>query len=194
MGTEKIRQIRKIVEEEHHKEDFNYHICSVVDNAMRLARKLGADLEVVEISALLHDIGRTHPKKEDFNPENDHHLVGEKQSKIILKELGFEDDLIERVAHCVLAHRGRKGPDPETIEAKIVNCADAMAHFDTFLNLFKTILKRTDSFEEAVDKIAGKVERNWNKKLSLPEAKEIVEEKYKAIKLLINSMKENMRK
>jgi hypothetical protein len=46
------------------------------------------------------------------------------------------------------------------------------------------------SFEEAVVEIEKKLQRNWEKKLTLPEAKRIVKPKFEAIMLLLNSMKE----
>ncbi|MBT4376974.1 HD domain-containing protein [archaeon] len=194
MDKENMNKIREIVKERHNKDDFDYHIVPVVNNALVLAKKVGANLEVVKVAALLHDIGRTYSKEEGFNPENEHEFRGEEQSKIILKDLNFEDNFIEKVAYCVLVHRGRGNIKPATIEARVISCADAMAHFDTFLRLFLVFQNTTNSFEEAVDEIDKKMERNWNKKLILPEAKVIVEEKYKAIKILINSMKENMKK
>ena len=68
-----------------------------------------------------------------------------------------------------------------------------MAHFDTFLALFEIFIVTTNSFEDAIIKIEKKMDRNWDKKLSMPEAKQIVKEKYNAVKLLINSMKEHIK-
>ena len=127
-----------------------------------------------------------------FFEENEHHISGAKETREILTELGYDKEFIQKVEHCVLAHRGRKGPAPETKEAEIIACADAMSHFNTFLDLFSFFLSTTNSFDEAVNKIEKKMERNWEKKLTIPEAKEMVRDKYEAIKLLISSMKERM--
>ena len=188
-----IKKIKQIVKERHNEKDFNYHILPVVKNAMFLAEKLNADKEIVEASAYLHDIGRTFKGRKDFNPENEHHITGAKETKKILIGLGCKKDFIKKVENCVLAHRGRREPNPKTTEEKIISCADAMAHFDTFLALFEVFIVTTNSFEEAIKEIDKKMDRNWNKKLSLPEAKEIVKEKYNAIKILLESMKEHMK-
>jgi hypothetical protein len=47
-----------------------------------------------------------------------------------------------------------------------------------------------NSFEEVVKFVDEKIERDWNKKITLPEAKKIIEEKYKAARLIINTLKE----
>ncbi len=197
MMEEKIEQVKKIAKESYSKEDFDFHILTVVKNALLLAEKFPkVNKEIIEVSAYLHDIGRAHRRKQfseegkQFSNENEHHITGAKETEKILGKLEYDSEFIKKVKHCILAHRGRREPNPETLEAEIVNCADAMAHFDTFLDLFSFFLKTTNSFEEAVDKIEQKMDRNWNKKLTLLEAKEIVKDKYDAIMLLIKSMKE----
>jgi uncharacterized protein len=189
-------KILKLVKERYEEGDFKYHISAVVKNAMLLADKLKADKKVVEMAAYLHDIGRAHRRKQfieekkQFFKKNEHHLTGSEETKEILKKLNYDNEFVEKVAHCVLTHRGRAEPNPETLEAEIISCADAMAHFDTFPDLFALFLRTTDSFEEAIIGIEQKMERNWNKKLTLSEAKEIVKDKYEAIMLLIKSTKE----
>jgi putative nucleotidyltransferase with HDIG domain len=180
-------EIINIAKKRYSKEKFNYHIVPVVKNALLLSKRLNADKEVVEISAYLHDIGKI--SKKHSKKDNNHHIVGAEESRIILKRLGYDNKFIDKVYHCILAHRGSKGPNPKTKEAKIVNCADAMAHFDTFLYLFKHFLKKR-SFEETIIKVEKRVKIDWNKKISLPEAREIVKDKYEAIMLLIKSMKD----
>ena len=184
------KKIIEIAEGSYTKDGYKYHILPVVKNALFLAKKLNANLEVVEIASYLHDIGRVI-KREQFVKENKHHITGAEETKRILQELGYDEELIKKVEHCILTHRGRKGPNPETVEAEIVACADAMAHFDTFLDMFYFFLKSTNSFEDAVNEIEKKMDRNWNKKLTLPEAKEMVRTKYEAILLIIKSMKEH---
>lgn len=194
----KKEKIIKICKERYEKGDWQYHIKPVVKNALLLAEKLKANKKVVEISAYLHDIGRAHRRKKFleeqkvFFKSNEHHITGAEETEKILKKFDYDEEFIKKVKHCVLAHRGRREPHPETLEAEIIACADAMAHFDAFPDLLALFMKTTDSFEEAIKGIEQKMDRNWNKKLTLPEAKKIVEEKYKAIKLLLNSTKKFM--
>jgi uncharacterized protein len=188
------KEILELIEKKYDKEDLKYHIIPVVKNAFLLAEKVGADKDVVEMGAYMHDAGRAIKRKdlEGFEKENEHHIIGEKITREFLESKGYDKEFIDKVAHCVLAHRGRREPNPETLEAEVVACADAMAHIVVFLDLFPVFLRTCDSFEEAIVEIEKKMERNWNKKLTLPEAREIVKEKYNAIMLLINSMKEYM--
>jgi hypothetical protein len=69
--------------------------------------------------------------------------------------------------------------------------ADAMAHFDLFPALVRAaLIKEDDNLKEAVEWLDQKIERDWNKKLTIPEARKMIKEKYEAIKLLLDSIKE----
>ncbi len=183
-----IEEIKRIAQQRYSENDFRYHILPVVKNALLLSDRLVADRAVVEAAAYLHDIGRAVERVE-YRRDNDHHIAGSEESRKILTELGADEMFIGKVCHCVLAHRGRKGPDPETLEAEIVNCADAMAHFDTFLDLF-LFIREQNSMEDTVRIAKKKMMRDWDRKLSLEAAKELVKEKYDAVMLLLESMEE----
>ena len=99
---------------------FQYHILPVVSNAKILAMKMEADIGVVEVAAYLHDIG-TEQERKNYRPENDHHITGAKMAREFLESLSCEEELISKVEHCILAHRGRKEPEPSTLEAKIIS-------------------------------------------------------------------------
>lgn len=182
-------EIRRIAKKAYQEEDYNYHIVPVARNALALAKRLDADPEVVEVAAYLHDISKTQMKREKVQAENEHHVLGARETRKILTGLGCDKEFIKKVEHCILAHRGQLDPNPETKEAEIVACADAMAYFDTFPDSFRASLTTCKSFEDALKETEEKTERKWNK-LTLPKAKEIAEPKYKAIKLLIKSMAE----
>ena len=60
-----------------YKEKYGYdfwddHIKYVVKNSIELANKYGADIEIVELGALLHDIAMPS----EFGPREEHHIYG----------------------------------------------------------------------------------------------------------------------
>lgn len=160
--------------------DWQYHICSVLKNAKILAKKLKADEEIVEISALLHDYAGI------LNIElyPDHHIHGAKLAKEILEKYNYPKEKIAKIQHCILAHRGSKNIPQETLEAKIIASADAMAHFYNIPSLmYLAFVEYKMNIDEGAKFVLEKLERSW-KKLTLPEAKEMVREKYEAVKKL----------
>ncbi len=101
------------------------HVQRVLENALRIGKIEGADLDVVEASAILHDIfvyKETHSGIEEFR----HEVEAAKEARRILSELNFDEEFVEAVSHCILAHRKRRGPEPETIEAKCLFDADKL--------------------------------------------------------------------
>lgn len=187
-----IEEVRKIAEKYHDDWGYKYHILQVVKNALFLADKVGADKEVIEVAAYLHDLGVS--KKiagGSIDAENDHHITGANEARRLLSEMGYEPEFIQKVTDCILTHRGRKGSPPITAEQKVISNADAMAHFDSFLDLFRYFLvkKEGSSFEKEVEVIYQKMKRDWEKKLTIPAAREAEKGKYGAIMLLLESMR-----
>ncbi len=101
------------------------HIERVVRNAMEIGKREGADLEVIEVAAILHDMfesKETHSNVEGFR----HEVQGALESRRILATLGFDEQFVEAVSHCIEAHRKRTGPEPRTIEAKCLFDGDKL--------------------------------------------------------------------
>jgi len=178
-STNKIKNLVKKVAE---KDDWKYHIVPVTNYAKKLAKIFKVDEEIVELAALLHDIGRLK-----FG-DKDHDITGAAEAEKILKEFGYSKKIIGEIKHCVEAHRGSKDIPPKTIAAKIIANADAMAHLD-ILPVFLYWRSKVSTFEEALKWTDEKIERDWHKKLTLPEAKEMMKEKYQAIRLVLDSNK-----
>lgn len=149
-----------------------------------MAKAYKVDKELVELAALLHDIGRV-----DIKHDEDHHIVGIPEAEKILRKFNYSEKAIKEVKHCVASHRTSKGSKPKTMVAKIIANADAMAHFD-ILPVFFWWRHGREDFEETVAWAKNKIEKDWQKKLTLPGAKKVVEKKYKAIKLILDSLKE----
>ncbi|ELY55916.1 HD domain-containing protein [Natronolimnohabitans innermongolicus] len=79
------------------------------------------DDRVVFLAVVLHDIGR---EKEDSGEIDDHATWGADEASRILEDLEADPETIDRVRHCVRAHRYSNAIEPETLEAKLVSDAD----------------------------------------------------------------------
>lgn len=153
------------------------HIVSVVKFAKILARKTGANSEIVEIAALLHDYASVLNK--DYYPE--HHIHGARLAREVLVKYHYSQEKIEQVANCILAHRGSKVVVKKSLEAKVLADADALAHFANVNALFYLayVVKKFD-VKDGTEFVLAKLARSW-RKLS-PEAKDMCRERYNSIK------------
>lgn len=148
-----------------------YHICAVVDNAVFLAEKYGADAEAVAIAAWLHDIASVT----DYSLYEEHHIHGAQIAEEILEGLGY--DKIEIIKRCILNHRGSKPSEKRSAEEICVADADAVSHFDSVPSLFYlAYVKRGLDIAEGVEFVRSKLERSFNK-LS-EESKRLYSDKY----------------
>jgi len=161
--------------------DWKGHIESVVKYSKILAKKLHADEEVCEISAWLHDTVKVRDPEEAWPT---HHIIGAREAEMMLRKLGYPEEKIKMVHHCILTHSSDKTYMPETLEARITASADAMAHFDNFLALAHAMFGlENKNVPDARDWLVKKIEKCWNK--TMPEGKEMVKDKYEAIKVVL---------
>lgn len=152
---------------------WTHHTIFVVKYAKLLAETLGADMEVVEIAALLHDYAGI----KDVSLSEQHHIHGAKEAEIILKQFNYPQDKIEKVKQCILSHRGSVVIQKTTPEENCVASADAMAHMDQVVSLLSSAFKEKKlGIDEGKVWVREKLKRSWNK--LCPEAKELIKHKY----------------
>lgn len=102
------------------------HVLRVNNLCQKLAEyEAEVDMNVLIPAALLHDIARIL-EDDDSSGEIDHAVIGAEKAEGILKRLSYRKEIIERIQHCILAHRFRSSHNPETIEAKILFDADKL--------------------------------------------------------------------
>jgi uncharacterized protein len=99
------------------------HVERVYNLAVRIAEEENADLDVVKAAAMLHDIARA---MEDQGKIEDHATEGAKMARKVLEEVNFPKEKIDKVVHCIEAHRFKKGMEAESLEAKILQDADRL--------------------------------------------------------------------
>ena len=102
------------------------HVFRVYNLCLLLSKhEKDVDLEVLIPSALLHDIARVE-ESEDKTGEIDHAVLGSEIAEDILRNLEYEEEKIDKIVHCIMAHRFRTGNIPNTIEAKILFDSDKL--------------------------------------------------------------------
>jgi len=148
--------------EKHGYDFWNDHIKYVVKNSIELAKKYGADVEIVELGALLHDIAMPS----ELGPREEHNVYGVQIADELLSQLNYPEDRKERVKECVLRHRGSKDLPRNTIEEECVADADVIAHFDCIPSVFHLAFGKNEldlSIEEGTEFVKKKLERDFNK-------------------------------
>ncbi len=103
-----------------HSADYRFnHIMSVVNLSNRIARNEGADVDVVRVAALFHDVAKFEVKQEKHAEEGA--WIAQKK----LNRMGYDDEFIDKVAKVIKDHTNR--PDEEMpLESKALIEADSI--------------------------------------------------------------------
>jgi uncharacterized protein len=102
--------------------DFS-HILRVYKNARIIGEEEGADMQVLLLAALLHDVGseKKHSSKQGQSNGQRQIAVGS-----FLKSIGLEEETNVKIQYAVDVHRFSKGIVPVTLEARILQDADRL--------------------------------------------------------------------
>jgi len=96
------------------------HALRVREWGKLLAVEEGIDSTVIELAALLHDIGRSG------TIEKTHAESSAGLAVNILNKAGYTEDVVISVREAIVAHSREAGHEPKTLEAKILYDADKL--------------------------------------------------------------------
>jgi uncharacterized protein len=123
----KIEQIKNKAEEHFKKSKGSHgwdHTLRVYKLCLHIGKIEGADMEVLETAALLHDIGRVC--EDESKGKVCHAKMGAKMANDLLLLLGIDKEKTAKIIHCIETHRYRNDKMPESLEAKILFDADKL--------------------------------------------------------------------
>jgi putative nucleotidyltransferase with HDIG domain len=176
-----FKEIIKIAEEfaipyydkyENYPDFWSGHVCLVRKYCQELAEIEGGDKEILDIAAILHDIGK-------YKDKENHHIIGVEMTKEFLKDISFPDNKKELILRCILKHRTKysnTNNNNNNINVKIIQSADALATL--FDNNWQTICRKNKSKEELLrkyDKTFNKIVLDSAKRIAKPQAERLKE-------------------
>jgi uncharacterized protein len=100
------------------------HVLRVLKLAQRIGPELGADAEILQAAALLHDVTDAAPGERGGRAN--HEITSAAFAGEVLRKEGWTEARIEAVQHCIRAHRFRSSEAPQTLEARVLFDADKL--------------------------------------------------------------------
>ena len=100
------------------------HTQRVYNSCRRIGAREGANLFVLSLAALLHDIGR----EDEYASEGAicHAEASASRARELLLPYHLPPATLDNVLHCISAHRFRGETSPQTLEAKVLSDADKL--------------------------------------------------------------------
>jgi uncharacterized protein len=154
---------------------WTHHILKVVENTKRLTPLFDADLEIVELAALLHD----YASIKDKAFYKDHHIHGPIEAEKLLKRFGYPKQKTEAVKDAIATHRASVTVEHRSAEGACLANADAMSHIEQVPSLlYLAYVHHQMEIDEGKTWVKAKLQRSW---LKLREdVQDIVRDKYEA--------------
>ena len=144
------------------KDEYNIyeeHIKYVYKYVVLLSKNKNVDQEVLEISALLHDVAMTDRTLD----RSKHNEYGAEIAEKFLRENNYPEEKIQLVKKCILNHNNKRLKYRTTEEEKILVDADGLAHFDTILSFYSLAHDVMGLNEgESIKFVQDKLTRDYN--------------------------------
>lgn len=160
------------------------HVLVVAKFAVSLAEKYGANVELAEVAALLHDIADVKMPRKDARHEEESLAI----ARQVMQDCGYAaEDIRLVVDDAVRFHSCHGNERPKSKEGLILATADSQAHLKTDFYVYATwAFGRDRSLEELKAWIIKKIERDLHNKISFDDEREDARTDYELIKELFS--------
>ena len=160
-----------------------HHVPFVARKAREIALKVGANAELAEAAAWLHDIGDTVTARFASNHEAESLRI----AREVMQEAGYSDkEIAVLVEDALPLHGCHDGKRPSSLEGKVLATADALAHLSTDFYVYATHVISRMSLEELKDWTLKKAARDFNDKICFDDVRESARPDYEVIKNLFS--------
>lgn len=172
--SNKFQELTKDTKEEYNL--YEQHIKYVYNNVIQLSKNKKVDLEIIKLSALLHDISMT-----DINLDRSkHNEYSATIAETLLKQNNYDNNKIQLIKKCILNHSSIRKEYRTTQEEQILVDADSLSHFDNYQSIYSFALNVMNlSKEESLQYLKDKLTKDYNE--ISKEVKSIIKDKYNYI-------------
>jgi uncharacterized protein len=187
-----ISIVRKFAVENSEKNDIHgfAHVERVYNTCVKIGKKLNANLNVLKIAALLHDIGRID-EEEDTLKRNHAEISAEKAKKFLASNnfnLAQED--CDNIIHAIRTHSFSNNISPQTLEAKILSDSDKLDAIGA-IGIFRTIgftLQNNGGIDQVIEHLESKILK-LKEQMFLEYSKSLGEDRQKTVLNFYNKLK-----
>jgi putative nucleotidyltransferase with HDIG domain len=165
---------------------YENHVFVVASTGKDLAKRYGANEELVMAAAMLHDIADAVMRRED----DEHEEESFKIARSLLQETGFSEKEIGIVVDDAIRFHSCHGNNaPNTLEGRVMATADGFVHLTTdFYDFALRTLSGIESADEIKNWALPKIDRDFRKKIMFDEVREEAASSYERVKGLFDRL------
>ena len=188
-----ISTVRKFAVENSEKNDIHgyAHVERVYNTCVKIWGKLNANLNVLKIAALLHDVGRIN-EKDDALKRNHAEISADKSKKFLSSNgISLVQDEFDNIIHSIRAHSFSNEQLARTLEAKILSDADKLDALGA-IGIFRTIgftLENNGGIDQVIEHLENKILR-LKEQMFLDYSKMVAERRHKTVLDFYTKLKE----
>jgi len=194
-SNEMLSKVRTFAYNNSEKNDIHgfEHVERVLKLSSEIGTVLNANLLVIKIAALLHDVGRY--VKKDNKVRNHAEISAEIAENFIIKNnfnIAIKD--VENILHCIRAHSFSNDLEPKTLEAKILSDADKLDALGA-IGLYRTIgftIKEFGGIEQVIHHLENKILK-LKEMIYLDYSKQIAEKRDEIIRDFYSQIKKEIK-
>ena len=189
-----IANVRSFAYENSKKDDIHgfKHTERVLKQSLEIGTSLNANLTVIKIATLLHDVGR-YLKKEDEVKNHAEISAGIAERFIYKNNFNIAKEDIKNILHSIRSHSFSNEIIPKTLEAKILSDADKLDAIGA-IGLYRTIgftLRNNGGIEQVIKHLENKI-LNLKDRMYLEVSKQIAEKRHKIIQNFYEQIKKEI--
>jgi len=166
------------------------HVERVYNTCVNIGKKLTANMKVLKIAALLHDIGRIN-EKEDAKKRNHAEISATKAKEFLAtNNFNLSQKDIDDIIHAISAHSFSNNIPPRSLEAKILSDADKLDALGA-IGIYRTIgfsLQKNGGIDQVIEHLEKKILKLKDHML-LDYSKKIAEERNNIVLEFYNTIK-----
>lgn len=162
------------------------HTKRVYNTSITIGKSVGANLFILKIATLLHDIGRTE-ENQRVNINHAEQSANMAMQFIKKSNFGMEKNEIDNIIQSIKAHSFSNKIKPKTLEAKVLSDADKLDALGA-IGLYRTIgytINNNGNLEDVLEHLKIKI-LQLDKQLYLEESRKIAKERIKIVKSFYN--------
>jgi uncharacterized protein len=156
-----ISKVRNFAIENSEKDDIHgfSHVKRIYNMCTKIGEQLNADVFLLKIAALLHDIGRLDENRDPL--KRSHAEISAEKTYNFLTSQNFNISTrdIDKIIHCIKAHSFSNKIIPKSIEAKILSDADKLDALGA-IGLYRTIgytVQKNGGIEQVIEHLESKI-------------------------------------